>query len=318
MAGVSAATLDGKVTGSGPSNWKERQALERTGWQPYSIKFGDKYVSYERLEPIGSLIAYSADVTSICGQLGEEEGDNLVAAGLAAFSKNLTNKTFLSGMTKFVDVVNSGSEKKWAKYASTMGAGMIAPVASSAVKKANAYFDDIKRDYTPDDTNGHIKSMFLRAAENIPGMGTDAPPLRDIFGEVQHYSDGIASPIDVISPIKISTKDDDELNNLIADNQIVIQRPSRIINGVQLTNKEYDKYTKIAGEDLRVALEEALDFGYFDDISGGPEGEMALLIHSAVSYSREYARDEMMMDSPELEDRMFEVKIKKEQKLIGE
>ena len=315
---ITTATLNGKVTGSGPTNWKERQALERTGWQPYSVKFGNKYISYERLEPIGSLIAYSADITSIMGQLEDEEGDSLVAASLAAFSKNLTNKTFLSGMTKFIDVINSGSEKKWEKYAISMGAGLIAPVGSSVIKKVNNYFDDVKRDYTPDDINGFLKTMFLKAAENIPGMGKSAPPLRDIWGEIQHYSNGVASPLDIISPIKISDVKNDEVNDMIADNKIIMSMPPRIIKGVQLTNKEYDKYTKLAGKSAREEMVNAMNSGLFDQATGGPEGEKALIVHQIMASTREYAKYEMLMDSPDLEDRMFDIKLKKEQKLLGE
>lgn len=318
MAGVAPLALNGNVTGAGPSNWDERRALEETGWQPYSIKAGDKYISYERLEPIGSLIAYSADITSIMGQVDDQGGDELVAASLAAFAKNLGNKTFLSGMTQFIDVMNSGNPKKIEKWAMKMGAGLIAPTGSSLVKKANNYFDNTKRDYTPDDVNGFLKSTFMLAQENIPGLGTSAPPLRDVWGETQRYTNGVATPLDALSPIKISTDKHDPVSDMIANNRIPLALPERRINGVQLTNKEYSRYSEIAGKIAKKELDQAESSGWLSGLSGGPDGELALVVKQVISAARKEARGEMMMDSPGLEDRVWESKLEKESKLLGE
>ena len=43
----------GYITGEGPANSAQRQTIMRTGWQPNSIKIGDRYFSYSRLDPIG-------------------------------------------------------------------------------------------------------------------------------------------------------------------------------------------------------------------------------------------------------------------------
>lgn len=318
MAGASKLTLDGKITGGGPTNWDERRALEATGWKPYSIKAGDKYISYERLEPIGSLLAYSADITSIMGQTESSESEQLVAAGLAAFAKNLTNKTFTSGIAKFVDMVNSGDPKKIEKYVQSMGAGLLQPVYSSAVKKTNNYFDDVKRDYTPESEESFLRSIVKQAAENVPGMGTDAPPMRDVWGEVQHYSDGIASPIDVMSPIALGTDKNDPVSNMIADNRIALTRPERSMNGVKLNNKQYSEFCEIAGKEAKKQLDEAYSSGLFDGMSGGPDGEKALVIQKIITGSRKYAKGEMIMNNPDLEESMFQVKMDKESKLMGD
>lgn len=318
MAGISVATLDGKVTGSGPSNWDERRALEETGWRPYSIKVGDKYVSYERFEPIASLAAYSADITSIMGQVDDEGSDELVAASLAAFAKNLGSKTYLSGMMQFVDVMNSGSPKKIEKYVQKMTSGIIQPAFSSVVKKGNNYFDDIKRDYTPDDVNGFLKSTFMLAAENIPGMGRTAPPLRDAWGEKMHYSSGIAPILDATSPIRMSADKNDPVNLMIADNRIPLSLPSRELDGVKLTNKEYSRYSEIAGKEAKKEMDSAHADGLFEGMSEGPDGEIALVTKKIIQDARKFAKGEMIMDHPELEDRIYNNKLEIESNLLGE
>lgn len=58
IAGTAAMTWaynmarQGKLSGRGPSDYKERERLEATGWQPYSVKVGEHWFSYKRLEPI--------------------------------------------------------------------------------------------------------------------------------------------------------------------------------------------------------------------------------------------------------------------------
>jgi len=39
----------GMITGGGPREFNERRNLEATGWQPYSLKVGDAYISYARI-----------------------------------------------------------------------------------------------------------------------------------------------------------------------------------------------------------------------------------------------------------------------------
>ena len=44
----------GTITGGGPSDYKQRRALENTGWQPYSIKTKDGWYSFRSLDPIAT------------------------------------------------------------------------------------------------------------------------------------------------------------------------------------------------------------------------------------------------------------------------
>jgi len=42
----------GRISGAGPSNYLERQALMDSGWRPNSIKIGDRWVSYQLFQPL--------------------------------------------------------------------------------------------------------------------------------------------------------------------------------------------------------------------------------------------------------------------------
>lgn len=318
MAATVPFALNGKITGAGPSNPAERKALEQTGWQPYSVKLGEKYYAYERLEPFATVIGYSADMTSMMGQVGEDETGEMVAAMSAAMFRNMSNKTFLSGMTKFIDVVNSGSPAKWETYLTSMGAGVLQPVYSSAARKANAYFDDTVRDYKPDDVNGFLKTMIMKAQETVPGLGTTAPPLRDVWGDKMSYSHGVAPAVAALSPIRIKKADNDPVNKMIAENNIPLSLPSRRIGGVKLTNKQYSEYTKMAGKLAKSEIDDAYALGEFDGATGGPDGEINMIVDMIISQARQEARGNMMMDDIDLANAIEEAQLDKERKLLGE
>lgn len=93
--------------GGGPSDPKLRANLERQGWQPYSIKFGDTYVSIKRLEPFSTIIGLSADLVEIATQGDETKTAEAAAALGMAFSKNVTSKTWMTGLSNLLEAVEN-------------------------------------------------------------------------------------------------------------------------------------------------------------------------------------------------------------------
>jgi len=67
--------ISGMVTGSAPTDKKERAALFETGWKPYSIRFGDKYISYQGYEPVQTILGFAADSVNILGNITNSEDE---------------------------------------------------------------------------------------------------------------------------------------------------------------------------------------------------------------------------------------------------
>lgn len=54
---VMTAFAAGHITGGGPSNWKERRSRENVkDWEPYSIRVGDRFISFRNLDPFATPI----------------------------------------------------------------------------------------------------------------------------------------------------------------------------------------------------------------------------------------------------------------------
>ena len=67
MGGLAAS---GVVTGGGARDPQQRALDIATGWRPYSIKIGDKYISYQRLDPFSTVLGLAADTVEFAKEAG--------------------------------------------------------------------------------------------------------------------------------------------------------------------------------------------------------------------------------------------------------
>lgn len=117
------AAVSGNLTGSGPRNRAQREMLLETGWRPYSMKFGDEYISFARIEPPGSILGMAGDFAEIAaaaemanegvnageGDNGGEEENKILydLAGSMIFSMfyNLSSKTYMRGVAEIMEAM---------------------------------------------------------------------------------------------------------------------------------------------------------------------------------------------------------------------
>jgi hypothetical protein len=70
-ASLAALALSGHLTGGGSTDYRKEETLRATGWQQYSLKIGDHFYSYHRLEPFGLIAGMVADAVH-----GAQKGDS--------------------------------------------------------------------------------------------------------------------------------------------------------------------------------------------------------------------------------------------------
>lgn len=238
MMGIVALAQEGLVTGGGPKEKNERDTLYRTGWRPYALKVGDKYYSYGRLEPIGSIFGMAADYTEITGnqEFREQKFGDVSEAILLSLGKNLTSKTYLEGISNAMDAI---SDPK--RY----GANWVERFGSSAVPSA---VNTLRQATDPN----------LRQVEGIPDALLNRMPYlsqtlavrRDIWGrEVKVDGSWVQRSMSPF-PVGIQTNDpvDLELARLLKTTGEALGYPSRKIKGIKLTPIEYDLFLKRSGE----------------------------------------------------------------------
>ena len=169
MAGVALAAHNGLITGGGPSDPKLRANLERQGWQPYSIKFGDTYVSIKRLEPFSTIIGLAADITEIATQGDETKTAEAVAALGMAFSKNVTSKTWMTGLSNLLEAIENPDRH---------GAKTIESLVRTIIPRGLAQVEKMG-----DPQKRYIRDLVDAIKQDVPGWSSSLPSKLNTWGE---------------------------------------------------------------------------------------------------------------------------------------
>jgi len=299
MAAAADYTLTGQLTGGGPKNPQMKARLRETGWQPYSVKIGDTYYSYSRLDPAGALLGLAADISEIIGQTEDADALDLATSAVVAAAQNITSKTYLSGVAEFFDVMSSVSadpedNNKRAKQWIERFAGSVVPSGVAGLERVIS--PELEA------TQGVLEKIQSR----IPGYSADLPPRRNIFGEPIVLSGGLGP--DIMSPIYTSEYKKDPVADEIVKQKTLLRMPRNVIYGVELTTEQYDKYIKFySGENnrfvknpLKIELQELFRKPIYQNATDGQEGGKSTLIRAVFENYRNAAKQSLLEEDTRL------------------
>lgn len=304
MSAAAIMAAEGKITGGGPSDPKLSANLRRQGWQPYSIKIGDKYVQYGRLEPLGMIFGLAADFSEITGLAGDElspESENLASAIVMAVSRNVTSKTWLRGISETVQAMDD-PDRYGNRYIQNYARSLVPSIVAQAERSIDPELEAV---YSLSDS---IKSR-------IPGYSDDLPPRRDLWGDpvTTQISTGKRSWGEVaystISPIYISEGKSSPIDKELTRMKIGLSKPGKkqSIMGVpmELTPKLYDEFIQIStkkvinGKDLKDFLNDFVKNPDYKQMSDDRKEEE---VRNIMTKARNIARMKMVEKYPQLRD----------------
>lgn len=283
MAAASYLVLSGGITGGGPSDAKQRDHLKSIGWQPYSLKIGDGYYSYQGLMGLGSILGVSADVMEAI-HFGNADGkttDRIFAAAVAAISTRFMQMSSLTGLSDAVNAVHNPLTfgEKWLQSYMTSYipsvSGNIAKVIDPSVKQVNTVWD--------------------AALNKVPFAKGTLKTKYDVWGQ-DIVSEGALGP-DLISPIYQSTAKNDPVTAQLVSLRYFPARPSEKIRGVKLTQEQYDLYARTSGIQTKLLLNRLVASPSFNKM---PREAKIDSLKSAVNMGRIQAQAVVNMKYPEI------------------
>lgn len=280
-AAAAAMASEGMITGGGPTDPRQRALMYADGWQPYSVRIGDMYYSFGRFEPLGTLMGVAADMAEISKYTNDDDDNSMAGLITASIAKNLISKTWLSGPSSLIEAV-SDPDRYGEKYVRRLVGSVVPTIAAQATRVDDPYLRD-------------ARTVIDAIKARVPGMSTDLPVRRGIWGEPIRFQGGVGP--DFISPAYESYIQNDPVNQWLLGLKVWPAQVRREIKGVELTPEQYDDFTRIAGRFSKMRLDELVAVPGIKDL---PKFAQVELVQKALADSRERARQLMLLRNPKI------------------
>lgn len=234
---------EGKISGSGPLDDNAKGLMRADGWQPYSVRIGDKWYSYQRLDPLASTLGVAADFATRSEYMTDTQRDEAAGLILASVLRNLADKTWLSGISDVMSALDD-PDRNAGRLVGRLAGSLAVPAGVAQVART---IDPVARQ-----TRSPVDAIKAR----VPGLSDNLMPMRDVWGN-EVVRDGGLGP-DIVSPIWTSTAKNDPLNSEMLDVGARFGKPDRKVGGRKLTDQEFDRYEMLAGQLTQVELRKAM------------------------------------------------------------
>jgi len=106
VMGAGLMAVNGDLTGNGPYQAAEKKDMLRLGWRPTSIRLDGRWYSYQGLEPYQQVLSLVADAVYTADRVDSAWTEDIFQKIGYAISMNVTNQTFLSGMSPLVGLIS--------------------------------------------------------------------------------------------------------------------------------------------------------------------------------------------------------------------
>ena len=281
---------DDEITGDAPANKAEREAFYRQGKKPWSIKIGDTWYQYRRIEPFNTPIAAVGILHDTWKRTGEEPSTEFVYRSAAGFVNNIIDSSYLSGLTQVLDSVRKAD--KWPQKLTNMFDRTIA-----SFSPMSSFQRSFVRAIEATDKEGAIlrkpKGAIETLAAATPFMSEMVPARKDVWGE-EIVIEG--SPLEQWLPWKAAkvTKDivEKEIERLHGLGLLSYPgMPAKYMSvagkRLDLDDEQYDKLITESGQASKKKLDSLVDTSYWKMLS---DKEKASRIQRIIKSDRKKAR----------------------------
>lgn len=310
----------GMVAGGGPDDTGERTVLQRQGWQPYSVRVGDTWLSMNRLDPFGFLLGAAGDLSDLVRRADIEpeevnEISELMGALTLSVSRMVVDRSWMTGVSRALQAFDGRNANAEPFIGGTVASLLVPGMAATAER----IVDPVTRDAMG------INEMIQA---RIAGLSSRLIPRRNVWGEQERPglrtvagSETAANVANAISPVRMSTHRDSPIDREMQRLNFSISGIDRRVSfsGVDVNMREFpgalDRYRQLAGNGLRLDLYGNRGFrdALNDMVEGrGPLAEQyraapdfgrnskASIIAGVRDVYRDRARDRVMAEYPDL------------------
>ena len=239
-----------RITGAGPKDKRQRDILMQTGWQPYSIKIGDSYVSYQKLDPFATMLGIFADMGDASRYAPKEEQGELakvMMGAVASVANNIQSKSYLQGLVQASGILTD-PDVTVSKTAGRLATAFTVPAfVASGRDLADPQLREVR---------GPLDQLISR----IPFLSESLDPQRNLMGEpvdkkaFTGFGRVVSDSANIFLPMMVNTTSDDVVTKELAQLAYPFDNPSKFKYSedlAQITNDKgqsaYDRWMELTG-----------------------------------------------------------------------
>lgn len=319
MAVYASYAAEGKITGRGPERKADREALIRQGWQPYSIKVGDTYYSYQGMEPVSALMAIAADYAEYAqNEPDMSKVEQVFLGGVYGLYEYLKEQPYLQGVADVSKLIGSNQQgqvdgKKIVDGLTKQLGGFVIggspmPGTSSLVASMERIYDPLARDTRanpdlPMGVRGFVEA-FNKYRSRLPYFSEDLPEALNLWADP--IKQGQGNPMEMVLPTRVSPGQFSEVDDRLVRLGSPIGMPDRKVDGVELDANQYNRLLTIYGKEFpsKDSILDVMRSPGFDFMSLDVQQKAVQSVHSKFMQA---AKDKLKMEDPVLRAKIDEL-----------
>lgn len=228
----------GVLTGHYSSDAATRNAQIASGIPPMSVKIGDRWVSYARIEPLSSIMGLTVDTINQFKE-GKYTGKDINIPSILAkvLGENFLDKTFTEGLGKMLLAFQEPD-----RYLESFVVGLTSPVVPALVNQIARLEDPLRREVKdPELSNWILNNLKSR----IPGLREALPAQVNLLGQEQQMNTG-----SVLTGIQTAPVAREQTQTIFDNPYLRMDRMDRKVGGIELTPELYIGLENRVGDQL--------------------------------------------------------------------
>lgn len=317
VASLGAKVADGTLTGSYSTDPAKRAAAMAAGIPEYSIKIGDTWYSYARLEPIATVLGTTVDGIRTVAEYSLKDPRDRKAAELAkqlvtGFTKNIASKTFLEGISNVLEAIHDPG-----RYGGSFVNGLagilvpsfIAAPARSAdpsMRVVNTFGEAVANRLPNVPGLGDLVSGVTGGY--VPGTRQDLPEQYLLYGGTRPNP---ASGWSAFTGIQTAPTAQTDLQREAQRVGFDYEMPDKKLKGVELNSQEISRYQELSSNFADPILNGIINNPAYQNL---PKARQKVVLENAMKRARALATRQLFMEKagdPEFRAEVIRKKMQK-------
>ena len=287
---------DGELTGNVPKEKSRREAFYRSGRLPHSVKIGDNWVQYRRIEPFNTVISFVASAGDAYRDNDEVISSDAVKDFASGVAGNLLDASYLNGVSALISGIERGDgATKVVSNAVQQAAFGFIPASSflrSTARATEAFRQGETVLRNPRSPGGVFQTPFDKARTQLPLLSEGVAPRFNVWGEPIILPGGVARQF---LPYKLNKQTTDPVELELQRLKVFPGKPSKKIDDVELSTTDHDRLVVVGGKNAKRSLDEVIASRAYRAIPDTPQGDIIKkkMIRRIIKQSRAIARAEI-------------------------